>query len=87
MNIDALTVRSQKEIPKSTATMRPSPQKAFIRNRLSDGCETVNGGLITYGYAFRYPKQIDRIFAVYPALDFRSWPKPVSNATLPTLID
>ena len=34
-----------------------------------------NGGLITYGYAFRYPKHIDRIFAIYPALDFRSWPK------------
>jgi pimeloyl-ACP methyl ester carboxylesterase len=34
-----------------------------------------NGGLITYGYAVRYPKRIDRIFAVYPAVDFRSWPK------------
>jgi hypothetical protein len=34
-----------------------------------------NGGLITYGYAFRHPERIDRIFAIYPALDFRSWPK------------
>ena len=33
-----------------------------------------NGGLITYGYAFRYPLKIDRIFAIYPAIDFRSWP-------------
>ena len=33
-----------------------------------------NGGLITYGYAFRYPQEIDRIFAIYPAMDFRSWP-------------
>jgi hypothetical protein len=34
-----------------------------------------NGGLITYGYAFRNPHHVDRIFAIYPALDFRSWPK------------
>ncbi|MDZ4818964.1 MAG: prolyl oligopeptidase family serine peptidase [Planctomycetota bacterium] len=34
-----------------------------------------NGGLITYGYGFRYPDRIDRICAIYPALDFRSWPK------------
>ena len=34
-----------------------------------------NGGLITYGYAFRNPERIDRIFAIYPAMDFRSWPK------------
>ncbi len=34
-----------------------------------------NGGLITYGYAFRHPERIDCIFAIYPALDFRSWPK------------
>ena len=33
-----------------------------------------NGGLITYGYAFRYPQEVDRIFAIYPAMDFRSWP-------------
>jgi len=33
-----------------------------------------NGGLITYGYAFRYPQEIDRIFAIYPAMDFQSWP-------------
>ncbi len=33
-----------------------------------------NGGLITYGYAFRYPERVERIFAVYPALDFRTWP-------------
>lgn len=34
-----------------------------------------NGGLITYGYAFRHPELVDRILAIYPALDFRSWPQ------------
>ena len=34
-----------------------------------------NGGLITYGYAFRNPERIDRILGIYPALDFRSWPR------------
>lgn len=33
-----------------------------------------NGGLIAYGYASRYPQEVDRIFAIYPAMDFRSWP-------------
>jgi pimeloyl-ACP methyl ester carboxylesterase len=34
-----------------------------------------NGGLITYGYAFRHPEKVDRIAAIYPAVDFRSWPQ------------
>jgi pimeloyl-ACP methyl ester carboxylesterase len=34
-----------------------------------------NGGLITYGYAFRHPDKVDRIAAIYPAVDFRSWPQ------------
>lgn len=33
-----------------------------------------NGGLITYGYAFRHPDRVERIFAIYPALDFSAWP-------------
>jgi hypothetical protein len=34
-----------------------------------------NGGLITYGYAFRNPDKVDRIAAIYPAVDFLSWPQ------------
>ncbi len=33
-----------------------------------------NGGLITYGYAFRHPENVDRIAGIYPAVDFTSWP-------------
>ena len=33
-----------------------------------------NGGLITYGYAFRYPQHVERILGIYPATDFTSWP-------------
>ena len=33
-----------------------------------------NGGLISYAWAFRHPKHVDRIFGIYPATDIRSWP-------------
>ena len=33
-----------------------------------------NGGLISYAWAFRHPDLIERIGAIYPATDFRSWP-------------
>jgi pimeloyl-ACP methyl ester carboxylesterase len=33
-----------------------------------------NGGLISYAWAFRHPESVDRIGAIYPATDFRSWP-------------
>jgi pimeloyl-ACP methyl ester carboxylesterase len=33
-----------------------------------------NGGLISYAWAFRHPQCVDRIGAIYPATDFRSWP-------------
>lgn len=33
-----------------------------------------NGGLITLGWAFRHPEQVDRILGIFPATDLRSWP-------------
>ncbi|HEV3341494.1 MAG TPA: alpha/beta fold hydrolase [Pirellulales bacterium] len=33
-----------------------------------------NGGLITLGWAFRHPHQVDRILGIFPATDLRSWP-------------
>ena len=33
-----------------------------------------NGGLITYGFAFRHPEQVDRVMGICPATDFTSWP-------------
>ncbi|HVC92215.1 MAG TPA: prolyl oligopeptidase family serine peptidase [Pirellulales bacterium] len=33
-----------------------------------------NGGLITLGWAFRHPEQVDRVLGIFPATDLRSWP-------------
>lgn len=33
-----------------------------------------NGGLITLGWAFRHPDEVDRILGIFPATDLRSWP-------------
>jgi hypothetical protein len=33
-----------------------------------------NGGLTVYGWAFRYPNEVDRILGILPATDMRSWP-------------
>jgi pimeloyl-ACP methyl ester carboxylesterase len=33
-----------------------------------------NGGLITYGYAFRYPDHVERVLGIFPATDLVSWP-------------
>lgn len=33
-----------------------------------------NGGLITYGYAFRHPDHVDRVLGLFPATDLTSWP-------------
>lgn len=33
-----------------------------------------NGGLITYGYAFRHPDHVDRVLGLFPATDLASWP-------------
>ena len=33
-----------------------------------------NGGLIAYGYAFRYPDHVDRVLGLFPATDLASWP-------------
>jgi pimeloyl-ACP methyl ester carboxylesterase len=33
-----------------------------------------NGGLITYGYAFRHPDHVARVLGICPATDFTSWP-------------
>jgi hypothetical protein len=43
-----------------------------------------NGGLIAYAWAFRHPESVDRIFGIYPATDFRSWPKLPAVITAPT---
>lgn len=33
-----------------------------------------NGGLITYGYTFRYPDHVGRVLGLFPATDLASWP-------------
>ncbi len=33
-----------------------------------------NGGLITLGWAFRHPEQVDRVLGIFPATDLLSWP-------------
>ncbi len=33
-----------------------------------------NGGLRVYCWAYRHPKEIERIFGIFPALDLRAWP-------------
>jgi pimeloyl-ACP methyl ester carboxylesterase len=33
-----------------------------------------NGGLIGYAWAFRHANLVDRIFGIYPVLDFFTWP-------------
>ena len=33
-----------------------------------------NGGLISYGFAFRHPDQVDRVLGICPATDLSSWP-------------
>jgi pimeloyl-ACP methyl ester carboxylesterase len=35
---------------------------------------TSNGGLMTYNWAARHPEAVDRIFAIYPVTDMRTWP-------------
>lgn len=44
---------------------------------------TSNGGLIAYGWAFRYAQHVDRIFGIYPAVDFTTWPELPKVTTLP----
>lgn len=39
-----------------------------------------NGGLMAYGWAFRHPDCVDRIFGICPVTDMRTWP------TLPVVI-
>lgn len=42
-----------------------------------------NGGLIAYAWAFRHPECVDRIAGIYPATDFRTWPKLPQVITYP----
>ena len=42
-----------------------------------------NGGLITYGWAFRHPDLVERIGCIYPATDFRTWPGLDKVVTFP----
>jgi pimeloyl-ACP methyl ester carboxylesterase len=42
-----------------------------------------NGGLIAYAWAFRHPDSVDRIFGIYPATDFRTWPGLPAVITAP----
>ena len=46
----------------------------FDLNRKARLLGQSNGGLISYGWAFRHPESVDRIGGIYPATDFRSWP-------------
>lgn len=42
-----------------------------------------NGGLIAYAWAFRHPECVDRVGCIYPATDFRTWPKLPQVITYP----
>jgi pimeloyl-ACP methyl ester carboxylesterase len=42
-----------------------------------------NGGLIAYAWAFRHPECVDKIAGIYPATDFRTWPKLPQVITYP----
>lgn len=46
----------------------------FSLNRKARLIGQSNGGLIAYAWAFRYPESVDRIFGIYPATDFHTWP-------------
>jgi pimeloyl-ACP methyl ester carboxylesterase len=46
----------------------------FSLNRKARLIGQSNGGLIAYAWAFRHPDSVDRIFGIYPATDFRTWP-------------
>lgn len=43
-----------------------------------------HGGLIAYGWAFRYPKHVDRIAGMCPATDFRTYPTLAGVVRVPT---
>jgi pimeloyl-ACP methyl ester carboxylesterase len=43
-----------------------------------------HGGLIAYGWAFRYPTCVDRIAGMCPATDFRTYPTLPNVVTVPT---
>jgi predicted esterase len=43
-----------------------------------------HGGLIAYGWAFRYPDCVERIIGICPATDFRSWPSLANVVVFPT---
>jgi hypothetical protein len=42
-----------------------------------------NGGLIAYAWAFRHPESVDKIAGIYPATDFRTWPRLPQVITYP----
>lgn len=42
-----------------------------------------NGGLIALAWAFRHPDCVDKLGNIYPATDFRSWPKLPQVITYP----
>jgi pimeloyl-ACP methyl ester carboxylesterase len=42
-----------------------------------------NGGLNAYAWAMRHPDCVDRIAAIYPATDLRSWPGPANAIAYP----
>ena len=46
--------------------------------------QTLAGGLIAYGWAFRHPACVDRIAGMSPAIDFRSYPTLPNVVALPT---
>ena len=48
--------------------------KAYQLNPKARMIGQSNGGLITYGYAFRHPEHVDRVLGILPATDLASWP-------------
>jgi pimeloyl-ACP methyl ester carboxylesterase len=55
----------------------------FSLNRKARLIGQSNGGLIAYAWAFRHPDSVNRIFGIYPATDFRTWPGLEKAITFP----
>ena len=48
--------------------------KNYRLNKEARAIAQSNGGLRIYCWAYRHPKEIERIFGIFPVLDLRDWP-------------
>ncbi len=48
--------------------------KKYRLNKRVRAIAQSNGGLRVYCWAYRHPREIERIFGIFPAVDLRDWP-------------